>query len=264
LPEPFDGPFSGSHSYLRRYTGSFLGGSLFSDRALVPYKFFSSRTINPLFIPGEPILCIRVNILGIAGSLRRASYDRATLGVGQRLAPYGAKLETLELDGIPGFKEDVERNPSAKVIRPKGCMRAADAILFATPGLNYSTPGVLTNSADRVSRYHEDNPWKCKPVVVMRAREGTPRTARGSYHLRRTFVFLKVYPLDQPGVMIGNAPERFDAARRLPDGKVKELSAGFCRICSCGDGSTTTAGDECLVTLTIPGRHSFISLVRSK
>jgi chromate reductase len=52
-----------------------------------------------------------VRILGIAGSLRRASYNRAALRAATQLVPKGATLAIFELDGIPGFNQDDEQNP---------------------------------------------------------------------------------------------------------------------------------------------------------
>ena len=55
-------------------------------------------------------------ILGIAGSLRRQSYNRSALRAAQQLAPAGVTVDVFELDGIPLFNEDDERQPPAKVI----------------------------------------------------------------------------------------------------------------------------------------------------
>ena len=44
-----------------------------------------------------------MRILGIAGSLRRESYNRAALRTATTLVSEGAILETFALDGIPVF-----------------------------------------------------------------------------------------------------------------------------------------------------------------
>jgi chromate reductase, NAD(P)H dehydrogenase (quinone) len=64
-----------------------------------------------------------VRILGIAGSLRRGSYNRAALRAVTELAPRGATVETFELDGIPLFNQDEEQNPPAKVTELKRRIR---------------------------------------------------------------------------------------------------------------------------------------------
>ena len=162
-------------------------------------------------------------ILGIAGSLRKASYNRAALRAAQELAPEGARVEVFELDGIPPFNEDLERNPPPKVALLKERVRAANAILIVTPEYNYSIPGVLKNAIDWASRPYGDNAWDGKPVAVMGASIGALGTARAQYHLRQVFVFLNMQPLNRPEVMIGNAAQRFDEQGNLTDETSQEL-----------------------------------------
>ncbi len=164
-----------------------------------------------------------VHILGIAGSLRRGSYNRAALRAVTQLVPQDATLEIFELDGIPGFNQDEEQNPPAKVADFKRRIRAADAILIVTPEYNYSVPGVLKNAIDWASRPYGDSAWSGKPVAIMGASIGTIGTARAQYHLRQVFVFLNMFPVNQPEVMIGNAAERFDAQGNLTDETTKDF-----------------------------------------
>lgn len=163
-----------------------------------------------------------INILGIAGSLRRQSYNRSALRTAQQLAPAGVTLNIFELDGIPAFNEDDENNPPAKVVELKSQIRAADALLFVTPEYNYSVPGVLKNAIDWASRPYGDNAWTGKPAAIMGASIGNNGTARAQYHLRQIFVFLNILAINQPEVMIGNAAEHFDAEGNLTDEETRE------------------------------------------
>jgi chromate reductase len=162
-------------------------------------------------------------ILGIAGSLRRQSYNRSTLRAAGTLLPPGVSLDTFEIDGIPGFNQDEETRPPEQVVDLKRRVRAADAILFVTPEYNYSVPGVLKNAIDWASRPYGDSAWSGKPVAVMGASVGLIGTARAQYHLRQMFVFLDMHPVNQPEVMIGNAAQRFDPEGNLTDETSKEL-----------------------------------------
>ena len=164
-----------------------------------------------------------VRILGIAGSLRRASYNRGALRAAAELAPEGASVEIFDLDGIPAFSEDEEKNPPAKVVELKRLIREADAVLFVTPEYNYSIPGVLKNAIDWASRPYGDSAWSGKPAAIMGASVGAIGTARAQYHLRQVMVFLNMFPVNQPEVMIGNASERFDAEGNLTDDTTKQL-----------------------------------------
>jgi len=163
-----------------------------------------------------------IRILGIAGSLRKASYNRAALRAAAALVPPDAVLETFELDGIPPFNEDDDKNPPAKVVELKQRVRAADALLFATPEYNYSVPGVLKNAIDWGSRPYGDSAWSGKPAAILGASPGAIGTARAQYHLRQIFVFLDVLALNKPELMIGNAAARFDSAGNLTDEPTRE------------------------------------------
>ncbi|MBC7900626.1 MAG: NAD(P)H-dependent oxidoreductase, partial [Saprospiraceae bacterium] len=114
----------------------------------------------------------QIRILGIAGSLRKGSYNRGTLVAATELVPEEAAIEIFELDGISGFNQDEEQNPPAKVAEFKRLIREADAILFVTPEYNYSVPGVLKNAIDWASRPYGDNAWDGKPAAIMGASIG--------------------------------------------------------------------------------------------
>ena len=163
-----------------------------------------------------------IRILGIAGSLRRESYNRSALRAAAELAPGGVTVDIFELDGIPGFNQDNEQNPPAKVVELKRRIREANAILIVTPEYNYSVPGVLKNAIDWASRPYGDSAWNGKPAAIMGASIGTIGTARAQYHLRQMFVFLNMHAINQPEVMIGNAGARFDASGNLADQATKD------------------------------------------
>ncbi|MGB7758957.1 MAG: NAD(P)H-dependent oxidoreductase [Bryobacteraceae bacterium] len=158
-----------------------------------------------------------VTVLGIAGSLRKGSLNRAALRAAQALAPEGVKVEIFDLDQIPLYNQDDETTTPACVAELKERVRAADAVLFVTPEFNYSIPGVLKNAIDWGSRPYGDSCWQGKPVAVMGASPGPFGTARAQYHLRQCFVFLDMHPLNKPEVMISGAAQKFDAAGNLTD-----------------------------------------------
>ncbi len=163
-----------------------------------------------------------IKILGFAGSLRKASYNRGALRAAQELVPPGATLEIAEIDQLPLYNQDLEADPPRSVTQLRQRVRAADAILFATPEYNYSIPGVLKNAIDWASRPKSENAWHAKPVAIMGAAGSALGTARAQYHLRQTFVFLNMYPLNQPEVMIANAAEKFDQNGTLTDERTRE------------------------------------------
>lgn len=168
-----------------------------------------------------------LTILGFAGSLRKGSYNRAALRAAKELAPANVTIEIFELDGIPPFNQDEEEHPAERVVKFKERIRAADAILMVTPEYNYSVPGVLKNAIDYASRPYGDSAWAGKPVAVMGASIGGFGSARAQYHLRQSFIYLNMYPLNQPEVMISNAARKFDEHGNLTDEPTRDLIRKF-------------------------------------
>ena len=162
-------------------------------------------------------------ILGIPGSLRRGSYNRAALRAAQLLAPQGVRVEIFELEGIPPFDQDLETDPPPRVRELKAAVRAAEALLFVSPEYNYSIPGVLKNAIDWGTRPPKDNCWDGKPGAIMGVSTGIFGTARMQYHLRQVFVNIGVQAVTKPEVMIAQAAQKFDADLNLTDEKTREF-----------------------------------------
>jgi len=168
-----------------------------------------------------------IKILGFAGSLRKGSYNKALLRAAAEAVPQGAELEIFDLEGMPFFNQDTEHEPHQKRDEFKERIRAADAILIVTPEYNYSIPGVLKNAIDCASRPPGDNAFEGKPVAIMGASTGMLGTGRAQYHLRQCFVFLNMFPLNRPEVIVTFAMEKVDQDGRIRDektrAKIKEL-----------------------------------------
>ena len=160
--------------------------------------------------PSEPI-----RVLGIAGSLRKASLNKAALRAAQGLAPEGMVIESFDIAPLPIYNADMNEWPGA-VLELFRQVRAAHALLFATPEYNFSIPGGLKNAIDWISRDPERG-FAGKPVAMMGASAGMLGTARAQYHLRQACVFLDMHPLNKPEVFIGQAATKFDAAGNLTD-----------------------------------------------
>jgi len=167
----------------------------------------------------------KLSILGLAGSLRQGSYNRAILRAAKELTPPEAELTIFDLEGLPLFNQDLEQQPTEKVQAYKAALRAADAILIATPEYNYSIPGVLKNALDVASRPYGDNALDGKPAAIMGASPGLLGTARSQYHLRQSCVFLNLHLLNRPEVMVAHAHEKVDAQGRVTDATTREKIA---------------------------------------
>ena len=170
----------------------------------------------------------KIKILGIAGSLRKNSFNRSALRFAQQSTPANATMETIELGDIPLYNQDFDLQMPSSVLNLKAKIEAADAILLVTPEYNHSISGVLKNAIDWASRPYGKSSWDSKPVAAMGASSGTFGTARAQAHLRQIFATLNMYPLNRPQVMISNSAEKFDANGNLTDedtkAKIKELT----------------------------------------
>src|SRR5215472_76071 len=164
-----------------------------------------------------------IRVLGICGSLRKGSFNRMALRVAQESVPAGMKIDVADISAFPLYNEDVRAQgfPPA-VQRFRDQIAAADALLFVTPEYNYSVSGVLKNAIDWASR-PPNQPFDGKPVAMMGASGGVLGTARAQYHLRQTCVFLNMFPINKPEVLIAQAAGKFDEHGKLTDQTTRDL-----------------------------------------
>lgn len=167
-------------------------------------------------------------IAGIAGSLRRGSFNRALLEAARQAAPPSLVIAIHALDAIPLYNADVEESGApAAVDELREAVRAADGLLIATPEYNHGVPGVLKNTIDWLSRPPRASALDRKPAAVMGASPGMTGTARAQSQLRQAFVFTNTFAMTQPEVLVGRAHEKFDAEGRLTDAATRDFLAKF-------------------------------------
>lgn len=166
-----------------------------------------------------------ITLLGICGSLRKASLNRALLtAVGETL-PAGATLRQWDSLDLPIFNSDVGEPDS--VLALKRAIAESDGVVFAVPEYNYSIPGGLKNALDWVSRPPPQSPMRGKPCALVGAASGMSGTIRAQTHMRQMLVFSDSPCLSQPEILIPRAQERFDAAGVLTDDSTRALLARF-------------------------------------
>ncbi len=165
----------------------------------------------------------KIKVLAFAGSLRKGSYNKALIRAAVELAPENVAIEVFDLEGIPPFNQEFESNPPQRVKEFKDKIRNADALLIATPEYNYSVSGVLKNAIDSASRPKADTPLEGKPVAIMSASTGRFGGARAQYHLRQTFVFLNMQPVNRPEVMLSDAMHNVDATGNVTNEQTRQL-----------------------------------------
>ena len=151
-----------------------------------------------------------LHVLGIAGSLRAASYNRALLRAARELAPEGMTIAAFELDDLPLYNEDLERDPPAAALEMRARIRAADALLIATPEYTYSISGVLKNAIDWGSQPMGASAWDGKPAAIF-----------GSFRQQHRYRAGAVAPAAMPRLSQCARAERPGVADRPRAGKVR-------------------------------------------
>jgi chromate reductase len=164
-----------------------------------------------------------IKILAFAGSLRKGSYNKALVRAAIEVAPQNITIEVFDLEGIPPYNQDLENQSPQKVSEFKAKIKSADALLIATPEYNYSVPGILKNAIDWASRPRKDTPLEGKPVAIMSASIGKFGGARAQYHLRQSFIFLNMHPINRPEVMLPSAAENVDENGRVTNEQTRQL-----------------------------------------
>jgi chromate reductase len=168
----------------------------------------------------------RFEILGLAGSLRRASINRGLLRAAREVSPEDVAFESFDLSRMPFFDADVEakRDPGS-VAELKERIRAADAVLIASPEYDYALPGVLVTALDWAMR--PPSPMKHKPVGIIGASPSGAGTARGQMVLRQMLLHAPAYVMPEPQMLVANARQRFDGEGNLADEETRQRLERF-------------------------------------
>ena len=158
-----------------------------------------------------------INVLGLCGSLRMASYNGFALEAAAQAMPAGMAMQRGSFARLPIYDADDQAIAWPEDVLVLGeQVRAADAVLICSPEYNFSVPGGLKNALDWLSRL-PDQPFRGKPVAIMGAATGPVGTARMQYDLRKILHFLEASVLLKPEVFIGGAQAKFDAQGALID-----------------------------------------------
>ena len=161
------------------------------------------------------------NVVGLAGSLRKRSYNRALLQAATELAPSGLELDVATIDGIPLYDGDVEERAGVPQVveRLKDRIARADGLLIVTPEYNNSIPGVLKNALDWLTRPPKDIPrvFGDRPVGLVGATPGRGGTRFAQSAWLPILRTLGVRPFFGKVLYVDGASKLFDDDLRLID-----------------------------------------------
>ena len=160
-----------------------------------------------------------LDVLGIAGSLRQGSHNRALLRLAQEIAPAGMVIRAWDgLGTIPLYDGDLEeRGFPAPVAEMAEAVRTAAAVLLVTPEYSHSIPGVLKNALDWAARPPGKSPFRGKVVAITGASPGALGTARAQMDLRRVMAAMGAIVVPGPEVLVSQADRKRDASGAFAD-----------------------------------------------
>lgn len=165
-----------------------------------------------------------LTILTFAGSLRKNSYNKALIKVAQEVAPKNVQLEVFDLAPLPFFNEDVEAQGLPEAVQEfRDKIAAADALLIAVPEYNNFIPGVLKNALEWASRTIDGQaPLVEKPVGIMSASTSGYGGVRAHVQMKAMALPLHIHLLDNFGVTVSNAHQKFGPQGELLDERIRE------------------------------------------
>ena len=167
--------------------------------------------------------------MGIAGSLRRGSYNRSLLDAARALAPASLTIIPFQLDEIPLYNADYDAAHllPPEVARLKQMVSETDGLLIATPEYNQSVPGVLQNAIDWASRPGLKSPLAGKPVAMIGASADMIGTARAQQQLKLVLMSALALVMPHPGILVAQSPQKFDSSGALVHEPTRQFLAAF-------------------------------------
>ena len=167
-----------------------------------------------------------LTVVGIAGSLRRLSYNKALLRAAIELAPADMAIVPFDISVVPFYNPDVEAEgdpPGAVAL--KTAISEADGVLFVTPEYNYGLPGGFKNAIDWATRGSPGpltSPLAYKPVLIMGSSGSMVGTARAQQQLREAMIEPAALVMQFPQVLVSRHMEKFDQDMKLVDLTTRE------------------------------------------
>lgn len=165
-------------------------------------------------------------LLGISGSLRKASTNTAILKSLAEVVADKATLELFPLHEIPLYDQDIDVEPSLPAIAAfREAIAAADGVIISSPEYNYGMSGVLKNALDWASRPYGKSRLTGKPVLTITASAASTGGVRAQTQLNETLTAIAALVVLRPQSVIGSVFQKMTDGKFTDETSLKFLSA---------------------------------------
>lgn len=168
-------------------------------------------------------------ILGLSGSLRKASFNAGLLRAATELTPKDTRIEIGSIVEVPLYNGDVETAEGlpAAVLTLQSQLQTADGLLLVTPEYNNGIPGVFKNAIDWMSRGEGLKLFVGKPVAVIGASPGGFGTIMAQNHWLPVLRTLKCDLWAEGRLMVSRAGGLYDEAGNLTDDRTRTMLGDY-------------------------------------
>jgi chromate reductase len=169
----------------------------------------------------------QLRLLGLSGSLRRASNSTAVLrGLQDAVAPK-ARLDVFSLHGLPLYNEDDDGEYAPESVRAlRSAIETTDGVIMVSPEYNHGMSGVLKNSLDWASRPYGRSVLSGKPVLTMTASPAYTGGVRAQQQMNETLASIPARPVLRPQIVIGSVHEKVRNGRLVDETTLHFALAG--------------------------------------
>src|SRR5882672_5940376 len=166
-------------------------------------------------------------LLGLSGSLRRASYSTAVLCGLQDTLGLRAALDIFPLHAIPLYNEDDDAGHAPESVRSlRSAIDASDGVIMISPEYNHGMSGVLKNGLDWASRPFGRSVLRGKPVLTMTASPAFTGGVRAQQQMNETLASIPARPMLRPQIVIGGVHEKVRDGRLVDEATLRFALAG--------------------------------------
>jgi chromate reductase len=169
----------------------------------------------------------QIRLLGLSGSLRRASNGTAVLRGLQEALAHKAALDIFALHGLPLYNEDDDGEHAPDSVRAlRSTIETSDGVIMVSPEYNHGMSGVLKNALDWASRPFGCSVLRSKPVLTMTTSPAFTGGVRAQQQMNETLASIPTRHVLRPQIVIGGVHEKVSDGRIVDEATLRFALAG--------------------------------------